>query len=114
MDCRCGCDNEEKRYYVGDDLKITLTINCEGFSQDSDPWTATFVNQVGNTYVCDKMNNTTVDINGQWYLLFRSRDLKSGMYTLVIDVDIPDSDFDGFRHEVYELDDFIKLRPKRV
>lgn len=112
MDCKCK--NGVRKYRVPDDLKITLNINCEGFNQDTDPWSATFVRKDGKTYVCDKRNNTTVDENGQWYLLLRTRELGPGMYDLVVDVDVPDSDFDGYRHEVYEYDDFIYVNPRRV
>lgn len=107
----CNCKNEES-YYVGDDLKLPITITIDGFDQDTDPWTATFVVKNGKPYVCSKRDNTVTSEDGQWYLLLRTKRVGSGLCVLIVDVDIPDSDFEGgYRHEVYKQELF-PIKPR--
>ena len=97
---------ERENYFFGTELKIAISIECEGFSMDNDEWTAT-VKRSGRSIVCDKAHNTAHDQDG-WYLLIDSSLLGTGAYVLVVDIEVPDADFeDGFRHETYKKDLFF-------
>lgn len=66
----------------------------------TDPWTAK-VMRGNNSIICDKTQNAFEDDNNQWYILVDTAILGSGTYYIVVDIDVPDNDFDdGFRHEV--------------
>lgn len=94
-------DNSEI-YYQGTDLKFAITIEREGFNIDVDPWTITVVSDT-KSIICNKMENTVIGEDGQWYLILDTTSLDNGTCYLVIDIDVPDNDFpDGFRHEVYK------------
>lgn len=89
-------------YYQGTDLKFALTIEREGFNMDVDNWSVTVVSD-NKSIVCNKIENTVIGEEGQWYLLLDTTLLNDGVCYLVIDIDVPDNDFpDGFRHEVYK------------
>lgn len=108
--CDCSNNNTE-RYYVGSELKFALTITCEGFEQDTDPWTATIKTQMGKSIVCSKTENSIVDGQGQWYLLVDTAQLGSGLCSIVVEIDVPDNDFeDGYRHEVY-AEQLMTIKP---
>ena len=47
------------------------------------------------------------DDENQWYILVDTAILGSGTYNIVVDIDVPDNDFDdGFRHEVVKKELF--------
>lgn len=96
---------DNTKYYVGTELKIAITIECEGFDMDNDDWTCT-VKKGSNTIVCDKENNTAHDQDG-WYLLIDTTILGAGRYELTVDIDVPDPFFDdALRHETYKQELF--------
>lgn len=100
---------EKDHYFVGTELKFALTIECEGFSMDEDPWTAT-VKRGSRKVVCQRGENSVKD-DDQWYILVDSSLLGKGECELVIDIDVPDPDFeDGYRHEVWRQEFFMVLR----
>lgn len=89
-------------YFAGSELKFAFAIECEGFSMDNDPWSAVIRNG-DKTIVCTSTENTVVDETGKWYLLVDTALLGTGNCTLVVEIDVPDSDFpDNYRHEVYK------------
>ena len=89
-------------YFQGSELKFSFQIECEGFSMDNDPWSAVIRNG-DKTIVCTSTENTVVDETGKWYLLVDTALLGTGNCTLVVEIDVPDSDFpDNYRHEVYK------------
>ena len=95
-------DNANEIYYQGTDLKYAVTIEREGFNMDVDPWTITAVSDT-KSIVFNKIENTVIGEDGQWYLLIDSTLLDNGACYLVIEIDVPDNDFpDGLRHEVYK------------
>ena len=88
-------------HYLGNEKKLALTINSQGFSLDRDPWQVTVVNGK-NQIVCDRTHNSAVDDHNQWYLLIDTRLLGVGTPKVIIEIDVPDIDFDdNYRHEVY-------------
>ena len=95
----------ETKYFVGTELKIAIEIVCEGFDMNVDDWYCT-VKKSNKSVVCDKEHNVAHDNDG-WYLLVDSSILGSGRYDLVVDIDVPDSDYeDGLRHETYKQELF--------
>lgn len=88
-----------EKYYVGTELKFALTITSEGFDMDTDSWVAKV--QCGKKIVtCSREDGAVVDDN-QWYILVDSAVLGVGSYYLIVEIDVPDDDFDdGYRHEV--------------
>lgn len=102
------------KYYIGDGVKMPLTIACNGFNQDTDSWTATFVTVWGKRYVCDKTKNTAVGENGQWYLLVNTDELGCGQCDLYVDIDIPDGDFGGARHETHFFEKVFNIEKRTI
>ena len=97
---------DNNRYYVGTELKIAIGIQCEGFDMQTDAWTAT-VKRGDKSIVCDRNTNSAYD-GENWYLLVDSSVLGKGMYVLVVDIDVPDTDFpDLLRHETYRQELFM-------
>lgn len=97
-----------EKYFVGTELKLAFEIECDGFDMDVDAWTCT-VKKGSKSIVCDKDNNTAHDNDG-WYLLIDSSQLGSGRYDLVVDIDVPDTDFpDLLRHETYKQELFTVM-----
>lgn len=97
--------DKKNKYYVGTELKIAIAIQCEGFDMDVDDWTCT-VKKGSKSVVCDKTHNTAHDTDG-WYLLVDSSKLGSGIYDLIVDIDVPDADYeDALRHETYKQELF--------
>ena len=100
----------DQRYYLRDKKKLAITITRKGFDMNTDPWKVTFVNGC-KQYVCTRTENSAVDASGQWYLLFYAERLGIGKPKAIIEIDVPDIDFDeGYSHEiwVYTLDPIIK------
>ena len=100
----------DKRYYLGDEKKLAITITSQGFDMNTDPWKVTFINGC-KQYVCTRTENSAVDADGQWYLLFYTTKLGIGKPKAIIEIDVPDIDFDDeYRHEVwvYTLDPIVK------
>lgn len=96
----------DNTYYVGTELKFAFTVECTGFNMDEDSWQVTVTGGEGSV-VCkhdDTENvNITRDDLGQWYLLVDSKQLGKGICYAIVEVDVPDEDFeDGKRHEVYK------------
>ena len=97
-------------FYLGSEKKLAITINCKGFSMNTDPWKVTIVNG-SNQIVCTRLQNSAVDSNEQWYLLIDTKKLGIGKPKAIIEIDVPDIDFDDeLRHEVYvyQLDPIVK------
>lgn len=96
--------------YLGSEKKLAITINCQGFNMDTDPWKVTISN--GNKQiVCERGHNAVQDVHNQWYLLVDTDQLGIGKPKAVIEIDVPDTDFeDDYRHEVYvyQLEPIIK------
>lgn len=93
------------KYFVGTELKIAINIQCEGFDMQNDDWTCT-VKRCNKSVVCNKTQNSAYD-GETWYLLVDTSLLGKGMYSLVVDIDVPDTDFeDGLRHETYKQELF--------
>ena len=96
---------EKTKYYVGTELKIAINIQCEGFNMDDNDWTCT-VKRCNKSVVCNKNQNTAWD-GETWYLLVDTSILGKGMYVLIVDIDVPDNDFDNnLRHETYRQELF--------
>lgn len=96
---------DNTKYYVGTELKIAINIQCEGFSMDDNDWTCT-VKRCNKSVVCNKNQNTAWD-GETWYLLVDTSILGKGMYVLIVDIDVPDNDFDdNLRHETYRQELF--------
>lgn len=90
---------EDQSYYIGTELKLATTINCEGFDMDTDTWVAT-IRRGTNTITCSRGNNSVFS-EGQWYILVDTLQLGAGTAYIIMEIDVPDDDFeDGFRHEV--------------
>lgn len=99
-----------EKYYIGTELKLAFTIECEGFDMTKDHWTAKVICG-GNSIICDKTQNAFMDDNNQWFILVDTALLGSGFYNVVVDIDVPDNDFDdGFRHEVIKKELFVIKR----
>lgn len=97
---------DNTKYYVGTELKIAINIQCEGFSMDDNDWTCT-VKRCNKSIVCDRNTNSAYD-GENWYLLVDTSILGKGMYVLIVDIDVPDTDFpDLLRHETYKQELFI-------
>lgn len=97
-------------HYLGTEKKLALTITSQGFSMDTDPWQVTIVNGK-NQIVCNRTQNAVVDSSNQWYLLVDTKLLGVGTPKVIIEIDVPDEDFDdNYRHEVYvkRLDTIVK------
>lgn len=91
----------EGKYYLGTEKKLAITITCQGFDMNVHPWKVTIVNG-NNKIVCTRTQNTAVDSNEQWYLLVDTSLLGVGKPRAIIEIDVPDIDFeDEYRHEVY-------------
>lgn len=96
---------DNTKYYVGTELKIAINIQCEGFNMDDNDWTCT-VKRCNKSVVCNKNQNTAWD-GETWYLLVDTSILGKGMYVLIVDIDVPDNDFDdNLRHETYRQELF--------
>lgn len=94
----------EKKYFVGTELKIVVNLECEGFSVDTDPWKVTFRRGSSKEIVCSRGENTVFD-GENWICLVDTAKLGAGIYKVIGEVDVPDPDFeDGYRHEVYVLE----------
>lgn len=94
------------RCYVGSELKLLLTIDADGFDIDNDDWTVT-IRRGTNVKTFTKESNTVRDSEGAWYLLLDTKEMGPGLYVMITDVDIPDTDFpDGLRHETYKQELF--------
>lgn len=97
-------------HYLGSEKKLAINITCQGFNMNTDPWTVSIIN--GNKkIVCDKTQNAVKDTSGQWYLLIDTAKLGVGKPKAIIEIDVPDVDFeDTYRHEVYvyHLEPIIK------
>lgn len=88
-------------YFVGSELKVVIQITCEGFSMDNDPWEA-IVRQGSKEIRCSRGSNSVFD-GENWVLLIDTSILGKGRYSIVVDIDVPDADFDdGYRHETYK------------
>ena len=89
------------KYYVGTEMKLKLGITCTGFDMDTDPWTATVKSKKG-TVTCTKEEHSAKS-GDDWFILVDTGVLGTGQYVLIIEIDVPDNDFDdGYRHEVYK------------
>ena len=100
----------DKRHYLGSEKKLAITITCKGFSMDTDPWKVTVINGC-NQIVCTRTQNAAMDSDNQWYLLIDTKKLGVGKPKAIIEIDVPDIDFDDeLRHEVYvcQLDPIVK------
>lgn len=98
------------KYYLGSEKKLAITINCQGFSMDTDPWQVTITNG-SKQIVCTRTQNSAVDGNNQWYLLIDTTKLGVGKPKAVIEIEVPDTDFeDEYRHEIYvkQLDNIVR------
>lgn len=101
---------EGNRHYLGSEKKLAITINCRGFNMNTDPWQVTVVNG-SKQIVCTRTQNSAVDGDNQWYLLIDTKKLGIGKPKAIIEIDVPDIDFDDeYRHEVYSypLDPIVK------
>ena len=79
----------EKRHYLGDEKKLAITITSQGFDMSTDPWKVTFINGC-KQYECTRSQNSAVDANGQWYLLFYTKRLGIGKPKAIIEIDVND------------------------
>lgn len=98
------------KYYLGSEKKLAITINCQGFNMDTDPWQVTITNG-SKQIVCTRTQNSAVDGNNQWYLLIDTTKLGVGKPKAVIEIEVPDTDFeDEYRHEIYvkQLDNIVR------
>lgn len=96
--------------YLGSEKKLAITITCQGFSMNTDPWKVTITNG-SKQIVCDSEHNAVKDVHDQWYLLVDTDQLGIGKPKAIIEIDVPDTDFDDeYRHEVYvyQLEPIIK------
>lgn len=87
------------RHFVGEELKLAVSVDC--IDMDTDPWSA--VVRCGNKEKRYDRSGGAVKSDGRWMLLVNTKELGAGAYYLIMDYDIPDSDFpDGMRHVVKE------------
>lgn len=98
MGCGCGCDNGGEYAWVGSGLKWAVTMTCEGFDMDTDPWTITVTR--GSKSVVFTPENSIND-GGQWYICLDSSEIGPGEAYITFDAFVPDDDFEtGVRHEI--------------
>lgn len=89
--------------FVGTDLKFAIDITSDGFDMTRDDWTATVVCGKRKV-VCQPDKGAFQGEDGKWYITFNTSDLGAGEYFLIVDIDVPDTDFpDNLRHEVIKL-----------
>lgn len=94
----CG-DKDNPIQYVGTELKVALTIECDGFDINTDNWTAEV--RCGRNSKQYTREQNTVQMDGTWVMLVGTKQLGAGLYWLVTEYDVPDSDYtDGVRHVV--------------
>lgn len=99
----------EGRYYVGEDLKFKITLTAEGFDQSRDPYKIDFYCGDNPEQHFDQ-DDMKEGLDGDYYLLIDTKNMKPGVMRMVITARIPDNDFpDNYRDEV----ESISLGPLR-
>lgn len=89
--------------FVNSDLKVLLDIDSDGFNIDEDDWTCV-VRNGKRTLTADKHTNSVRHDDGKWFILVYTSQLGSGQYEMIVDIDVPDTDFPtGLRHETYKI-----------
>lgn len=93
----------EDNTFVGSKFKVALVIVSDGFNMDEDDWTCKVRNGVREV-VRTKTQGCVRHQDGTWFVKIDTEELGSGRYELIVDIDVPDSDFfDGLRHETYKI-----------
>ena len=84
--------------FIPSELTFPITIEADGFNQDSDEWDVTCV--VGRKATkCSTIRNS----QGNWFFLLETAELKSGICHVVVEYDIPDVAYpDNLRHVVWK------------
>ena len=90
---------ENGRYFVGEDLKFKITLEADGFNQDTDGYQIEFIcGSYVHTYT---QNDIVKGIDSCHYLLIPTGNLQPGMMKMIITVFVPDTDFpNSIRKEV--------------
>ncbi|MBR3625218.1 MAG: hypothetical protein IKN48_02550 [Bacteroidaceae bacterium] len=103
------------RHYLGSEEKYALSIDCEGFSMDTDPWTA-YVTGGSGKQTFRRGENTVTDGNGQWYIIIDTTKLGVGMCYLTAEFDVPDHDFpDSYRRQILQMEEpLCQIIPSRL
>lgn len=89
--------------FVGSQFKVLLDIDSDGFNIDEDDWICVIKNG-RRTIEADRNRNSVRHEDGKWFVLVDTDQLGSGQYEMVVDIDVPDTDFpSGLRHETYMI-----------
>ena len=89
--------------FTGSQFKVLLEIESDGFNIDEDDWTCV-VRNGKRTITADKTTNSKRHDDGKWFVLVDTDQLGSGQYEMIVDIDVPDTDFEGsMRHERYKI-----------
>lgn len=93
----------EDNTFTGSQFKVALQIVSDGFNMDDDNWTCRVRNGVREV-LRTKTHGCIRHDDGTWFVKIDTDELGSGRYELIVDIDVPDSDFNGQRHETYKID----------
>lgn len=100
----------EDEAFLGTEKKYLIDIQSAGFDMDTDDFEV-IIKRGSNTLTITK-DQMVRDEDGNFYILFDTKDLGSGMVSITVTAHVPDGDFpDGLRAEV---DKFNFLRIKGV
>lgn len=84
--------------YIGDDAKLMVNINAEGFDQDTDNYTIDLY--CGDSHISFTQEDVIIGSDGNHYLLVETSSLTPGKMRMVVRAQIPDTDFpDGHRQQ---------------
>lgn len=92
----------EDNTFTGSQFKVALQIVSDGFNMDEDDWTCKVRNGVREV-LRTKTQGCIRHDDGTWFVKIDTAELGSGRYELIVDIDVPDSDFNGMRHETYKI-----------
>ena len=103
------------RHYLGSKEKYALSIDCEGFSMDTDPWTA-YVTCGSEKQTFKRGEDAITDGDGQWYIIIDTIQLGAGTCYLTVEFDVPDFDFpENYRHQVLQMEEpLCQIIPSRL
>lgn len=91
-------------YYVGNDLKFKIEIECAGFSMQDDNF---IINLVQNNKSVEVRKSQLIEDDNNYYLPVDTTQFKPGTVKMVVTAYVPDDDFpNGIRREVAVSDLF--------
>lgn len=89
--------------YLGTELKYLIEITASGFSMADDDFEVEIIR--GSKVLHFDKTDMETDEQGNWYVCFDTKDLKTGKISARITAHVPDNDYpDGIRDEVQRID----------